>query len=104
VLSTAIRALTSAGVLTIAFGLLLVTHTRGYDHLLGTRWGALILTALVIAIALLGIGDGVLRPALRRLAGGDAAAGAAARRWALIGFALTMSAIGVMTGAVYTSG
>ena len=101
---TAVRALTYTGVLTIAFGLLLVTRTHGYDHLLGTRWGALILMAMVIAIALLGIGDGALRPALRRLAGGDVAAGATARRWALIGFVLTALAVGIMTGAVYTGG
>ena len=47
----------------------------------------------------LGIGDGALRPALRRLAaGGD---GGAARRWALIGLVLTVLAIGMMTRALY---
>ena len=51
------------------------------------------------AIALLGIGDGVLRPALRRLAAGED--GGTARRWALIGFALTVLAIGMMTRAYY---
>jgi hypothetical protein len=58
---------------------------------------------VVIAVALLGIGDGALRPALRRLASGDVTVSVAARRWALIGFALTVIAVGVMTGAVYIS-
>jgi hypothetical protein len=61
--------------------------------------GVLIIASFVAAIALLGIGDGALRPALRRLAAGNADTGA--RRWALIGFALTVLTIGMMTRALY---
>lgn len=96
---TAVRVLTYAGTLTVGFGLALITRTRGFASLFTGAWGVLVLASLVTAIALLGIGDGALRPALRRLAAtGD---GATARRWALAGFALTVLAIGLMTGAVY---
>jgi len=52
---------------------------------------------MAIAVALLGIGDGGLRPALRDFAGtGDSRR---ARRFAWIGFVLTIVAIGLMTRA-----
>ncbi len=96
---TAVRVLTYAGTITIGFGLVLITRTRRFASLFTGAWGGLVIASIVTAIALLGIGDGALRPALRRLAvTGD---GAAARRWALAGFALTVLAIGLMTGAVY---
>ncbi|MDP9373266.1 MAG: hypothetical protein M3Q65_12600 [Chloroflexota bacterium] len=95
----AVRVLTYAGTLTIGFGLALITRTRGFANLLGGEWGALVLASAATAVALLGIGDGALRPALRRLtAGGDAAG---ARRWAIVGLALTVLAIGMMTRALY---
>ena len=93
------RVLTCAGTLTIGFGLALVTRTRGFAGSLGGEWGALVIASSATAIALLGIGDGALRPALRRLAEGDG--GAAARRWALAGLALTALAVGMMTRALY---
>ena len=47
-------------------------HARGYGNLLRGEWGMLIGLSFLVAVALLGIGDGALRPALRRLAsGGD---------------------------------
>ena len=95
---TAVRFLTYAGTLTIAFGLILITRTNGYGHLFGTTWGGLVIAAIVIAIALLGIGDGALRPAIRKSA---MIGNASARRWATIGFILTVIAVGVMTGATY---
>lgn len=96
---TAVRVLTYAGTLTIALGLLLIGRTRGYAQLLGGEWGVLVLASLVVAVALMGIGDGALRPALRRLAlGGDPAP---ARRWALIGLVLTILALGLMTRTYY---
>lgn len=96
---TAVRVGTYAGTLTIGFGIVLITRTRGFASLFGSEWGALVLLCFVSAIALLGIGDGVLRPALNRLAtGGD---GRDARRWAFIGFGLTVLTIGMMTRAVY---
>lgn len=99
---TAVRLLTYTGTATIAFGLLLILRTRGWGALTrGGEWGGIIITCIVIAIALLGIGDGGLRPALRRLAaGGD---GRAARRFAWIGFGLTILAVGLMTRALYAS-
>ncbi len=96
---TAVRVGTYAGTLTIGFGIVLITRTRGFANLFGSEWGSLVLLCFVSAIALLGIGDGALRPALNRLvAGGE---GRAARRWAFIGFGLTVLTIGMMTRAVY---
>ncbi len=92
-----VRVGTYAGTLVIGFGVVLIARTNGYDHLLGTAWGALVLASAATAVVLFGIGDGALRPALVRLAaGGD---GRAARRWSLVGLALTVLAIGMMTGA-----
>lgn len=99
VATAAARVLSYAGALTIGFGLVLITRTRGFGSLLGGEWGALIIASFVTAIALLGIGDGALRPALHRLAAGDG--GAPARRWALAGLALTVLAVGMMTRALY---
>lgn len=96
-----VRVLTYTGTATIFFGLLLVPRTRGYGSLLAGEWGALILTCMVVAVALLGIGDGGLRPALRRLAEtGDAGA---AQRLALLGFGLSVVAVGLMTRALYAA-
>ena len=95
---TAVRFLTYAGTFTIAFGLVLITRTNGFDHLIGSPWGGLIIAGIVIAVALLGIGDGALRPAIRK---SPLIGNASARRWATIGFILTVLAVGVMTGASY---
>ncbi|MBC8075652.1 MAG: hypothetical protein H7Y32_06205 [Chloroflexales bacterium] len=95
----AVRVLTYAGMATIFFGILLISRTRGFASVLRGEWGAIIIACVLIAIALLGIGDGALRPALRRLvAGGD---GTVARRYAVIGFLLTVLAVGLMTRALY---
>jgi hypothetical protein len=56
------------------------------------------IAGFVIAIVLLGIGDGALRPAILRIRKtGDASA----RCWAIAGFVLTVLAVGVMTGATF---
>ena len=94
----AVRFLTYAGTLTIAFGIVLITRTNGFAQLFGSAWGMLIITAFVLAIILLGIGDGALRPAIRK---STTLGNARARLWAIIGFVLTVLAIGVMTGATY---
>lgn len=95
----AVRLLTYAGTATIGFGIVLITRTRGFDNLFNGEWGGIVVACFVIAVALLGIGDGALRPALERLgAGGD---GRAARRFALIGLVLTVLALGLMTRAIY---
>jgi putative copper export protein len=68
-----IRILTYSGTATLFFGILLVTRTRGFGQLFAGEWGGIICVSFLTAIVLLGIGDGALRPALRRLAaGGDA--------------------------------
>lgn len=97
---TSARVLTYAGTLTLFFGLALITRTRGFASLArGGEWGAIMIICIIIAVALLGIGDAALRPALRHLwATGD---GRRARRWAWIGFILTILAIGFMTRAIY---
>ena len=97
---TTMRVLSYAGTFTMLFGLILIAQTNGFAHLFGTMWGSLIITGFVIAVALLGIGDGVLRPAIRKRARtGDASA----QLWAIIGFALTVLAIGIMTASSYVS-
>ncbi|MCB0197580.1 MAG: hypothetical protein KDJ65_36885 [Anaerolineae bacterium] len=97
---TCVRVLTYAGTATLLFGLMLVTRTRGFASLLrGGEWGAIMIICMIIAVALLGLGDAALRPALKQLSQtGD---GRRARRWAWIGFILTTLAIGFMTRAIY---
>ena len=89
-----------AGTLTMAFGFVLIARTReGYGSLVGTAWGALVLASVVAAVALLGLNDAGLRPALRRLIrGGD---GGPAQRWAFACLLLAVLAVGLMTGATY---
>ncbi len=94
-----VRLATYAGTLTIAFGLVLITRTRGTISLGRGEWGGIVISCFVIAIALLGIGDGALRPAINQLAAGEN--GGNARRFAVIGFVLTVVAVGLMTRAVY---
>lgn len=95
---TIVRVLTYTGTLTMAFGLVLITRTRGFANLIDSTWGGLIITGFVIAVVLLGIGDGALRPAIRRIRKtGDGPA----RRWAIIAFVLTVIAVGIMTGATF---
>lgn len=95
---TTVRLLTYAGTATLVFGLVLVTRTRGFARLWAGEWGGIVAAGLVIAVALLGIGDGALRPALKQPAKGSARR---ARRWAWIGFGLTILAIGLMTRLIY---
>jgi putative copper export protein len=93
-----VRVLTYTGTLTMGFGLVLITRTRGFPSLFTSTWGALIITGFVIALVLLGIGDGAMRPALRRI---EQRGNGPARRWAIIGAILTILAVGIMTGATY---
>lgn len=97
---TAVRVGTYAGTATIIFGVLLVTRTRGFASLTpGGEWGLIILMCIVLAVLLLGIGDGALRPALRRVAAGGSPK--AAERWIGVGFVIVILAIGLMTRALY---
>ncbi len=95
---TTVRVLTYAGTLTIGFGIVLITRTNGFANLFRSAWGSLIIIGFVIAIALLGVGDGALRPAILR---SSKIGNVSARRWAIIGFVLTVLAVGVMTGATF---
>ena len=95
---TLVRVLTYTGTLTMGLGLVLITRTRGFGNLFGTAWGSLIIVGFVIAITLLGIGDGALRPAILRA---GKMGGVPARRWSLVGFILTVLAVGIMTGATF---
>lgn len=95
---TIVRVLTYIGTLTMGFGLVLITRTRGFPSLFTSTWGGLIIAGFVIALALLGIGDGALRPAILRI---GKAGNAPARRWAIVGFILTVLAVGVMAGSIY---
>lgn len=96
-----VRVLTYVGTGTLVFGLWLITRTRGYGSVFRGEWGAIILICIIIAVGLLGLGDGGLRPALRRLSEtGDAAP---ARRLALVSFGLTVLATALMTRALYAS-
>jgi hypothetical protein len=97
----AARTLTYVGAVTMFFGVFLITRTRGLANLIGGEWGTLVIAGIVIAVALVGIGDGPLRQGLVTLV--DTGDGTAARRWALAGFVLTVLAIGLMTRAVYAS-
>lgn len=95
-----VRLLSYTGTATILFGLLLVTRTRGYATIWrGGEWSGIIISCFLIAIALLGLGDGALRPALRELGAGQV--NRRARRLAWTGFILTTLAIGLMTRALY---
>ena len=97
---TTVRVLTYAGTATLAFGLLLITRTRGVQGIMAFgEWGVIIITCIIIAVTLLGLGDGALRPAVLRVnQTGDAKP---ARRFALIGLSLSVLAIGLMTRALY---
>ena len=94
-----VRVLTYSGTATIFFGLILISRTRGYDRLFKGEWGGIVMTCIVIAVALLGIGDGALRPALRRIK--DTKDTRPARRLALVGFIFTLLAVGLMTRTIY---
>jgi lysylphosphatidylglycerol synthetase-like protein (DUF2156 family) len=95
-----VRLMTYSGMATIFLGILLIIRTRGFAYIVGGyEWGLIIVVCIVIAIALLGIGDGALRPALRRLANGESPR--PAQRMAYIGFVLTLLAVGLMTRAIY---
>ena len=83
-----VRVLTYVGTATLFFGMLLVTRTRGYGVLLEGEWGTIIILCFILTIVLLGIGDGALRPAIRRMK--DTGDIRPARRLALLGFGLTV--------------
>ena len=97
----AARLISGVGTVTMLFGALLIWRTRGYGNLIGGEWGMIVIASIVIAVALMGIGDGALRPALQQLI--DTGDGSGARRWAYAGLGLTVIAIGLMTRAVYAS-
>ena len=96
---TCMRFLSYAGTVTMLFGLILIARTRGYSSLLGGEWGGVVLLSALITVAILAIGDSLLRPALRRL--GDGGAAGPARRWSMVALTLTIVAVALMTRAPY---
>jgi putative copper export protein len=99
----ATRLLSFSGALTILAGLVLVARTRGYGRLLGGEWGAIVISAAVLAVALMAIGDAGLRPALRRLAPDAGGNVAVAQRWAVVGLLVGVAALAFMTRALYAT-
>jgi putative copper export protein len=99
-LSTA-RLISVAGALTIVAGLALIWRSRGYGFLFAGEWGGIVVSCMVLAFALMGIGDSGLRPALRRLDPDSPGSVAAARRWALAGLVVGGLALLMMTRAIY---
>ena len=97
----ATRVLTYAGVLTILSGALLVTRTRGYSQIVAGEWGGIVISAFVLALVLMAVGDAGLRPALRRLTPEADSGQPAAQRWAVAGLVLTIAAVALMTRAIY---
>ncbi len=96
------RLLSYAGSATILFGLLLITRTRGFTTVFsGGEWGGIIVSCFVIALALLGISDGLLRPALKQAA--KAGSLRRAQRWAWVMLLLSILAIGLMTRTIYAT-
>ena len=97
-----VRLLSYAGSATILFGLLLITRTRSFTTVFsGGEWGGIIVSCFVIALALLGISDGLVRPALKQAA--KAGALRRAQRWAWVMLMLSILAIGLMTRAIYAT-
>lgn len=97
----ATRVLTFAGVATILGGLVLIARSRGYASLLSGEWGSIVITCIVLAVVLMGIGDAGLRPALRRMHVGAEGGGKIAQRWAMAGLLVGVIALGFMTRALY---
>jgi uncharacterized membrane protein len=98
----AVRIVSFAGALTIIAGLALVARGRGYAALLtGGEWGFNVITAAILAVALMGITDAGLRPALRRIGPESPGSMATVRRLAVAALALGVLAIAVMTRALY---
>ena len=97
----ATRVLSYSGVLTIVAGLVLIARSRGYGQLFRGEWGGIVVASAILALAMMGIGDSGLRPALRRVVAGFPESAAAARRWALLGLLAGVLALGSMTRAIY---
>lgn len=95
------RVISFAGGLTIVAGLTLIWRSRGYSSLLLGEWGGIVISSFIVAFAMMGVGDSLLRPALRRLSPDDPASVGPVRRWAAVGLALGMLAVLLMTRAIY---
>ncbi len=89
------RLLSAAGLWTMLAGLALIPLTRGFGQLFGGEWGGGVLVGILLAIVMMGLGDGALRPALRR-AEQDPAAAPRARALALVVFLLGILTLAIM--------
>lgn len=92
------RLASRAGLVTLLAGVLLIPLSRGFEQLFTSTWGVLVLAAMVLSVVLLGVGDGALRPALRRAeqATGAPEAAGAARRFATAAFLIGIGILAVM--------
>ncbi len=96
------RVISAAGGLTILAGLVLIWRSRGYSSiLLWGEWSGIVILSFVVAFVMMGVGDSLLRPALRRLSPDDPASIGPVRRWAGVGLALGVLAVLLMTRAIY---
>jgi putative copper export protein len=95
------RIISFAGALTIVAGLALIWRSRGFGSLLVGEWGGIVMSCVVLAFALMGVGDSGLRPALRRLNPDEPASVGPVRRWAMIGLGIGFIALLMMTRAIY---
>ncbi len=90
------RLLSGAGLLTILAGVALIPVTRGFGSL-STQWGVSVIVGIVLAVLMMGLGDGALRPALRRgVERGSPEGAVSARTWATATFVLGLVALAIM--------
>ena len=95
------RVISIAGAVTVVAGLVMISRSRGYGFLLVGEWGGIVISSIAIAVMMGFVGDARLRPAIRRLEPGTPDGVAAVRRWALVGLALGVVAVLLMTRAIY---
>lgn len=98
---TTARVISIAGAVTVIAGLLLIWRTRGYGFLFSGEWGGIVVSSIVLALIMGGVGDAGLRPAIRRLDPDAPGTAAAVRRWAMVGLIAGMLAVLLMTRAPY---
>jgi putative copper export protein len=98
---TTARVLSISGAVTVLAGLALIWRTRGYGFLFGGEWGGIVVSSFVLAIVMGGIGDALLRPAIRRLDLEQPATLAPVRRWTWAGLLVGVLILLLMTRAIY---
>lgn len=100
----AIRTISFAGTWTVLTGLALISYTRGWASFGKGEWGGMVAGSLILAIALMGISDGALRPAVRKLSPNNPQSLQKAKRWAVVSLVLGILLIAIMTRMPYAGG